>query len=447
MTQYFLTKHLGPNQVIILGFAFIIVLGTIFLALPISSSTGVSIGLIDALFTSTSAVCVTGLVVLETGSGFSLFGQIIILILIQIGGLGFMIYGVYIAILLGKTIGLKERKLVQVSTKSISSQSFVKLVRTIFIIAFILETIATAVLTIRWYGEMGLSNAFYHALFHTISAFNNAGFVLWSDSLSGYASDPTVNIVISSLFIITGLGFTVLLDLYKKSSWKSLSLHSKIVISMSTLLTVVGFLVILIMEFLNSATLGSMSWGERLWTAYFQSVTPRTAGFNTIHIGSMMVATQFFIILLMFIGASTGGTGGGIKTNTFVILVASLWGNLRGKKEIELYQKRIANETILRAVIVVLASFVLVALVTLLLSITENITDHSLLAILFEATSAFGTVGLSMGLTSDLSTPGKVIIIITMFIGRLGPLTFAYALSQRKFANIKGDKEGKVLIG
>lgn len=440
-------KKLSPHQLIITGFAIIIFIGAVLLVLPISSSTGESIGFLDAFFTSTSAVCVTGLVVLDTGTDFSIFGQIVIMVLIQIGGLGFMTYGVLIAIILGKKIGLKDRMLIQESTRSITSQGLVKLAISIFTIAIILEAIATIVLTMRWMGEMGFANALYFAIFHSISAFNNAGFALWSDSLSGYAGDPFVNIMVTSLFIIGGLGFTVLLDLYHKRKWRTLSLHTKIVISTSAILSMAGFLFIFIMELMNPMTFGTLTWGERVWAAYFQGVTPRTAGFNTIDIGSMMVASQFFIIFLMFIGASTGGTGGGIKTNTFVVLLISVWSIIRGKTDTQLFNRRIANEIILRALAVIIISFAVILIVTLLLTISEHGHHDNFLDIVFEVTSAFGTVGLSLGLTSELTPIGKLIIIVTMFIGRLGPLTLAYALAQKSYTSKIRYAEEKVLIG
>lgn len=447
MSNFLSNKQFSPHQLMIVGFAVIVFLGTILLALPLSSSTGEGIGILDALFTSTSAVCVTGLVVLDTGTDFSLFGQIVIMVLIQLGGLGFMTYGVLIALALGKKIGLKSRLLIQESTKSVSSQGLVRLAYSVFLIALFFESIVAIILTMRWYGEMELTHAIYHAIFHSVSAFNNAGFALWSDSLSSYVGDPVVNILITFLFIIGGIGFTVLLDVYHKRKWRTLSLHSKIVISTSTILSVAGFLFIFFIELLNPTTFGSLTWGERLLAAYFQGVTPRTAGFNTIDIGSMMVASQFFIIFLMFIGASTGGTGGGIKTNTFVVLVLSVWSIVRGKPDAQLFYRRISNEIILRALAVILISLGVILVVTLLLTITEHSLQREFMEVLFEATSAFGTVGLSMGLTPDLSPLGKLIIIVTMFIGRLGPLTLAFALAQKSFTTKIRYAEEKVLIG
>lgn len=438
---------ISPHQWMIVGFAFIICIGALILALPIASSTGESIGFLDAFFTSTSAVCVTGLAVLDTGHDFTIFGQIVIMILIQVGGLGFMTFGVIVAIILGKKLGLKQRLLIQESTKSTTIQGLVRLSLHIFMIAFIFEIVASIILTIRWFGDLGLKNAIYYAVFHSISAFNNAGFSLWSDSLSRYVGDPTVNIVITFLFIIGGIGFTVILDIYNKRKWHTLSLNSKIVIVSSTVLCLTGFLFIFILELLNPAIFGSLTWGEKFWAAFFQGLTPRTAGFNTIDIASMLEASQFFIIFLMFIGASSGSTGGGIKTNTLVVLILAVFSSIKGRDEVHIFNRKIANEIILRALAIIMISLGVVLFVSFLLTITEDHLKHDFIEFLFEATSAFGTVGLSMGLTTDLTIPGKIIIIFTMFIGRLGPLTLAFALSQKRRTTKIGYAEEKVLIG
>ncbi len=440
------TFEVSPHQWVIAGFAFIICIGALILASPIASSTGESIGFLNAFFTSTSAVCVTGLTVLDTGQDFSIFGQIIIMVLIQIGGLGFMTFGVIVAIILGKKLGLRQRLIIQESTKSTSIQGLIRLSLHIFMIAFIFEAIASVILSIRWVEDLGLKNAIYYAVFHSISSFNNAGFALWSDSLSRYVGDPTVNIVITLLFIVGGIGFTVIIDIYNKRMWHTLSLNSKIVIISTTVLSLVGFLIIFILELINPAIFGTLSWGEKLWAAFFQGLTPRTAGFNTIDISSMLEASQFFIIFLMFIGASSGSTGGGIKTNTLVVLILAVLSSIKGRDEIHIFNRRIANEYIQRALAIIMISLGVVLFVSFLLTITEDHLKHDFIEFLFEATSAFGTVGLTMGLTTDLTIPGKIIIMLTMFIGRLGPLTLAFALSQKKTSKVSYAEE-KILIG
>jgi trk system potassium uptake protein TrkH len=437
--------QLSVHEWIILGFAAIIVVGGLLLTLPIASATGERVGLLDALFTATSAVCVTGLIVVDTASTFSMFGEIVLLVLIQIGGLGFMTFGVVIAILLGKKIGIKERLLIQESTKSTSVQGLVKLSLNIFMIAFLFEVIASIILTIRWHAELGLGRAIYYAVFHSISAFNNAGFALWPDSMGRYMGDPVINLVISMLFIIGGIGFTVLIDLYKNRRWKKLSLNSKIVLLTSTLLTLSGFFVLFILELLNPAG-SSLTWGERVWVAYFQGVAPRSGGFTTFDISQFLTASQFFMIALMFIGGSSGSTAGGIKTNTFMVLVLAMYSSIRGRESVHVFDRRVANDVVLRALAVIIISLGAVIVVAFLLTITER-QNHDFIVLLFEATSAFATVGLSLGVTSELTWMGKVIVMITMFAGRLGPLTLAYALARRKREMKIGYPEEKVLIG
>lgn len=434
-------------RIILTGFAAIILIGAILLALPVSSTHGTSIGFLDALFTATSAVCVTGLVVLDTGTNFTLFGQIVIMILIQIGGLGFMTFGVLVAIVLGKKISLKERLLIQQSTNSLSVQGVVRLSIGILISALIIEACAASLLAIRWFGEMGVARAIYYGIFHSISSFNNAGFALWSDSLSRYVGDPLVNIVITSLFILGGIGFMVILDLYNKRKWAAFSLNTKVVLITTGILSLIGFLFVFVIECFNPQTFGDLSWSERLWAGYFQGVVPRTAGFNTIDIGGMMPASQLFIIFLMFVGASSGSTGGGIKTNTFAVLYLTVVMVVKGRDDLNILKKRLPNELILRALAVIILSLSVVITSTFLLILTEHSMQKNFMEVLFEVTSAFGTVGLSMGLTPELSPIGKCIIIITMYIGRLGPLMLFFAMSQRSARKKFRYPEEKVLIG
>ncbi|WP_413381843.1 TrkH family potassium uptake protein [Alkalihalobacillus sp. 1P02AB] len=439
-------KRISPPQLIILIFILLILVGSILLSLPISSK-GEAIPWLDALFTATSAVCVNGLVVIDTGASFSTFGQVVIMILIQIGGLGFMTLGVIIAILLGKKIGLRQQLVLQQTTQSNSRHGLVRLCLYIVLIAFAFELVAVTILTLRWVGDMGFQQAIYYALFHSVSAFNNAGFALWSDSLSGYLNDPIVNLTIIMLFIFGGLGYIVIVELFQKRSWRKFSLHTKVVLVTSGILILSGFSLLFLLESWNPATFGNMSWGERVSAALFQSTTPRSAGFNTIDIGSMLSSSQLLIIILMFIGASSGGTGGGIKTNTFVVLVLATLNTFRGGGQIHAFKRKIANETVMRALAVVTSSLACVLFVALLLTITEDMLEEHFLEVLFEATSAFSTTGLSMGLTSELSPVGKIIVIFTMFVGRLGPLTLAYALAKKKRTSKIGYPEDHVLIG
>lgn len=441
--------RMSSPRIIIMGFGLVILIGTILLALPLASATGESIGILDAFFTSTSAVCVTGLIVVDTPAAFTTFGEIVIMFLIQIGGLGFMTFGVIIAVLLGKRIGLKERLLIQQSTNASSAQGVVRLSLNIFLISFVIETISALILTFRWMGEYGFMRALYYGVFHSISAFNNAGFALWSDSLMHYVGDPVVNLVITFLFIMGGIGFTVILDVWGKRRWEDLSLHTKIVLSVTAMLIVVGSIMIFALEYNNPATLGDLSTTDKLWASFFQGVVPRTAGFNTLDITSMMAPSLFFIIFLMFIGASSGSTGGGIKTNTFAVLVLSVISIIRGQSDTQVYKRRIELQFVMRSLSVILISLSVVLISAFLLTITEknSMDNFDFLTILFEATSAFGTVGLSMGLTYELSPLGKIIIIFTMFIGRLGPLTLAFALAKASHKQSYRYAEEKILIG
>lgn len=442
-----LKNKLSPPQLITMVFLVLIMVGGFLLALPQASATGESQGILNAFFTATSAVCVNGLIVVDTGSAFSLFGQVVIMLLIQVGGLGFMTLGVMVAIVLGRRIGLKERLILQQTTQSTSVQGLVRLSLHIILISFILEALAAIILTLRWQGGMGLNKAAYYGLFHAVSAFNNAGFSLWSDSLSSHIGDPIVNLTIVLLFLVGGLGFIVVVEVFRKRSWRKLSLHSKVVLLGSGILTAAGFLLIFLLESWNPDTFGQLSFGEQVLAAFFQGAAPRSAGFNSLDIGSMLAASQFLMVILMFIGAGSGGTGGGIKINTFVVLILATLNTFKGGGQIHAFGRRVNHETVMRALAVVISALAGVLLVAMLLTITEGLMDDHFLKILFEATSAFSTTGMSMGLTPELSPLGKIIVSATMFIGRLGPLTLAYALSQKKRVTKIGYPEDNILIG
>ncbi|ANA79365.1 Trk family potassium uptake protein [Paenibacillus glucanolyticus] len=438
--------RLSPPQILVLGFAAIIFIGAALLMLPISSRTGEPLGFIDALFTSTSATCVTGLVVVDTGTTFSSFGQIVIMLLIQIGGLGFMTMATLFALVLKRRISLKDRLVLQEAMNQSSMEGIVRLIRRVLLYSLVIEACGAVLLSIRWAFDMPIGKAIYYGVFHAVTMFNNAGFDLFGDfrSLTGYVYDPVVNVVVMFLIVSGGIGFIVLSDLIDFRKQRRLSLHSKVVLSMTGALLLVGFIVILIFEFTNPRTLGSLNWGGKFLGALFQSVTPRTAGANTIDITGLRQATQFFIVILMFIGASPGSTGGGIKTTTFTIMVGAVIAMMRGRDDIVMFRYRLAQERVLKALTIALLTLLLVLAVSMILSTTE---EGEFLEILFETTSAFGTVGLSMGLTPDLTVFGKILISITMFAGRLGPLTLAYALGPKKGKELYRHPEGKMIIG
>ncbi|MDN4067962.1 TrkH family potassium uptake protein [Paenibacillus vini] len=436
----------SPPQVLVLGFAFIILAGSLLLMLPISSSTGESLPFIDAFFTATSATCVTGLVVVDTETYFSTFGQVVIMLLIQVGGLGFMTMATLFALVFKRKISLKDRLLLQEAMNQNTMEGIVRLIRKVLMYSLIIESCAALLFTIRWSFDMPIGRALFFGIFHGVSMFNNAGFDLFGEyrSLTQYVNDPIVNLVTMFLIVSGGLGFIVLSDLIEFRQRRKLSLHSKVVLSMTATLILVGALVIFVFEFTNSNTLQPLDWGGKIWSSFFQSVTPRTAGANTVDIGGLRQATQFFMIILMFIGASPSSTGGGIKTTTFTILVGAVISMIRGRSDLVLFRYRLAQERIFKAVTITMLALFLVIAVAMVLSTTE---DASFLSILFETTSAFGTVGLSMGLTGKLTIAGKIIISFTMFAGRLGLLTLAYALGPKKGKELYRHPEGKMIIG
>ncbi|MGE7625455.1 TrkH family potassium uptake protein [Viridibacillus sp. NPDC096237] len=429
--------RLDPSQLLVLVFLFFITLGTILLKFPFSTTNSVS--WTNALFTATSAMTVTGLAVVDTGIDYTTFGQLVILLLIQVGGLGIMSFAVLIFIMLGKKIGFKERLIIQQALNYTSLGGVIKLVKNLFIYSFTIEIIAMLILAIRWVPEYGWGQGMYYSLFHSISAFNNAGFSTWSDSLMGYVDDPLVNLVITFLFIVGGIGFTVLSDIWQKRSFKKLSLHSKIMIGGTLVLNLLAMIIVFTLEFYNPNTLGTLSsLGDKLWASYFQAVTPRTAGFNTLDIGSLHESTIAFMLLLMFVGAGSASTGGGIKLTTFVVIILSVLTFLRQKRQVTIGNRAIRDMIIFRSLAITTISIFFVFLAVFILNITES---EPFLKILFEIISAFGTVGLSMGITADLSDIGKIIIVFIMFLGKIGPLTLAFSFAKPEQEKIRYPSE------
>ncbi|MFC5469555.1 TrkH family potassium uptake protein [Cohnella suwonensis] len=436
----------SPPRLLVIGFAAIILTGAGLLMLPFAHTGDAQPRFIDTLFTATSATCVTGLVVVDTGTYWTTAGQLIILTMIQIGGLGFMTMATLFAIALKRRISLKERLVLQESFNQSSIEGIIRLVRKVILYALSIELAGAVLFTIRFTFDMPFGKALYRGVFHAVSFFNNAGFDVMGDyrSLVDYVGDPFVNIVTMLLIILGGLGFVVLADLVDiRNPKRKLSLHSKVVLSMSGILILAGAILIFVFEYTNS-TMAQLNFGEKILAAFTQSVSPRTAGVNTIDLGAMRQATQFFMIILMFIGASPGSTGGGIKTTTFTALIGAVVAMVRGKEDVVFFKYRLAQERVYKALTVTMFAFGLVILATMILSTTE---DQLFLKILFEVTSAFGTVGLSLGITPQLTLAGKIIIIIMMFIGRLGPLTLTYALGPRQGRQLYRHAEGKIIIG
>ncbi|AOY78335.1 TrkH family potassium uptake protein [Clostridium formicaceticum] len=441
--------HFEPTQILVMGFAVVILIGAILLNLPIASQDGSSVGFINALFTATSAVCVTGLIVVDTGTYWTVFGKTVIVILIQVGGLGFMTMATMFAILLGKKISLKERLIMQEALNQYSLEGIVRFTKYIIIGTFMIEGLGAFFLSFRFVPEYGWVKGIAYSIFHAISAFCNAGFDLIGEGkgLTPYVADPIVNLTIGFLVIVGGIGFSVMVDLMNNKNLKRLSLHTKMVLFITILLLLIGFGGFLVLEWNNPETLGELSVGGKLLGGFFQSMTTRTAGFNTIALDAMTNASKLLTIALMYIGGSPASTAGGIKTATLGVILFTVISVIRGKEDTELFHRRIPRDIVNRAITVAVIGITLIIIITMVLTITE--TGASFLDVLFEATSAFGTVGLSLGITSELTTLGRMVIIFMMFAGRVGPLTIAYALArqQRKNKGIIKYPEGKIIVG
>ena len=439
---------LTPTQVLVLGFAAVILTGSLLLMLPIATKSGKSADFLTALFTSTSAVCVTGLVVVDTGTYWSTFGQVVIMLLIQIGGLGIMAMSTLFALILGRRITFKQRLIMQEAFNVNSIEGIVKFAKYILIVTFLFESVGAIILSIRFLPQMGFKKAFYYGIFHSISAFNNAGFDLMGhfNSLTAYVSDWVVNLVIMVLIIFGGLGFYVILDIYQQKHFHEYTLHSKLVVVITFFLIVIGASLIFLFEYNNPRTLKSLDLPSKILASLFQAVTPRTAGFNTISLADMKTASKFLTVILMFIGASPAGTGGGIKTTTFGVILFTVLSVVRGNDETVVFKRTIPRTIVYRAIAIAFISICIVLSVTMVLSLSEV---ANFLTDLYEVTSAFGTVGLTLGLTPKLTAVGRIVIILTMYSGRVGPLTLAMALAQRqrKSKPIMKFAEEKVMVG
>ncbi len=424
-------KQLNPAQILVLGFAFIIVLGALILTTPFVTNSGESIGFLKALFTATSAVCVTGLVVVDTGTFWNMGGQIVILILIQIGGLGIMTMATSVALIIGRKISLRSRLIMQEALNQFTLSGVVKLTKYIILMTLFIEGVGAALLATKFVPIYGLEKGIFYGIFHSISAFCNAGFDIMGGgrSLTQYVDNLSVNIIIMSLIILGGLGFTVIMDVVKVKKFKKFSLHSKIVLIMTAALLSIGFVFFFLVEFNNPETLGELSLKGKLTGAMFQSVTTRTAGFNTIDLSQMHDSSKLLSILLMFIGGSPGSTAGGMKTTTVALVVLVVLSVIKGRDDVEFARRRISKDNISRALTVLGIGSCIGFIVPLLLTITENGVDF--IVIFFEAISALGTAGLSLGYTPSLSTLGQIIIICTMFAGRVGALTIVFALAEK----------------
>ncbi|NQU95673.1 MAG: Trk family potassium uptake protein [Candidatus Omnitrophica bacterium] len=447
-------KKLNPPQIVAISFLVAILIGAVLLSMPFASKSGKSLSLIDSLFTATSATCVTGLIVRDTGTYFSGFGKAVILVLVQMGGLGIMTFSTLFAVLLGRKLTIKHDVVIQRTMAPNKVQNLSSLLKYILLITLGIEFLGAICLALRWSKTMdwSMGSLLINSVFHAISAFCNAGFSLFSKSFTAFAGDTYINLIMISLIVIGGIGFIVILELPRlteKKPFYRVSIQTKVAITITFGLILLGALLFFFTE--SNNTMAGLSMKEKILGSFFQSVTTRTAGFNTLNIGSLAVPTLFFFVFLMFIGASPGSTGGGIKTCTFGVLLATAFSMIKNRDRVSIFKKTIPKEVVRKSLVVVFLAFLWIFGAVFLLALTEcknsALFDNFFLRILFEVTSAFGTVGLSTGITPTLSAAGKLIIILTMFAGRIGPLTLALAIALQRERVAYAYPEEKIMIG
>lgn len=452
-------NSLTAAKFMVIGFALAIVIGSLLLWLPIASASGTSVSYIDALFTATTSLCVTGLVTVPTYCTWSLFGKVVILILIQLGGLGVITLSTILAIVLGKRISLHTRKLVQDSYNLEHMSGMVKVVIKVVEGTFLVEGLGALCYSFQFVPEFGLVKGIWYSVFHAVSAFCNAGIdIIGPDSLHRYVVNPWMNFTTMWIIVVSGLGFVVWWDLKKKSSllvkkeirlyqfWRKLELHTKIVLVSTGVLLFGGATCIFLLEYNNPDTIGTLDFGKKVIASLFQSVTTRTAGFESISQGAFYDGTSVIHMILMMIGGSPMGTAGGIKTTTIAVLLLTSVSYFRGKKHTEVFDRRLPEENVRTAVVVVTTAMISLLVGILLMSITVS---ESLMDISYEVVSALATVGLTRGITPELNIAGKLIIVFAMYLGRIGPITLATAVTVRsREANVSMDKpEKRVIVG
>jgi trk system potassium uptake protein TrkH len=448
----FFSRHLSPTRIFVLSFAVVILTGGILLRFPFSATKG-HLTFVDALFTSTSGVCVTGLVVIDIGKDLTTLGQVITIFLFQIGGLGIITFSTVFFVLMGRGISFKGREIVQSTFLHTPRRDFIVIAKSVLWFTFIFEFFGTLFLFIRFSQDFPPGTALYHAIYNAISAFNNCGYSLFSDSLMGYQGDLTVNLTIMGLIVIGGIGFIVQYEVFSKlrGIQKRLSVHTKIVIITTAILILSGAILFYLFE--RNHIIKEIPVQTKILTSLFQSITPRTCGFNTVDIGLLANDTILLMIVLMFIGASPGSTGGGVKTTSTALLVMLMWNRLKGNLEVNIFNRTIPREIISRTVSIIFASAFSVSIITSVLLIAGggNLppleSRHFFVEYLFDTVSAFGTVGLSMGITPKLTDIQKLALILMMFAGRVGPLTLAFSLSRSSGSRGITYAEEGVMVG
>ncbi len=440
-----LLRH--PSRVVALSFACAIAVGTVLLALPAAKHGAGGVGFLTALFTATSAVCVTGLVTVDLTSTFSVFGQVVVLALVQIGGFGIMTLTSVIALIVARRLGLRTRLLAGVETGGVDPGDLRHLLRGVALFSIVVELVLASILTARFFLQDGtaLGSAVWHGVFTSVSAFNNAGFSLWSDSLVGFVDDWSVTLTVAVAIVLGGIGFPVVLELIRsRRAGHVWSLHTKLTLLVTAFLLVVGTAAVLGFEWGNEATLGALSAPDKLLAAFFGGVTPRTAGFNSIDYGEATGETLLVTDILMFIGGGSGSTAGGIKVTTFALIGLMVLSEARGDRHVSVFRRSVSSRAQRQALVVVFVAINAVVLATLGLMATS---DLLLYQALFESVSAFGTVGLSTGVTDQLDAIGQSILIVLMFLGRIGPHTLALALVLRERERLYSYPEERPLIG
>lgn len=432
--------RLPPPAFLVLFYFVFIIIGAFLLWLPIANNGEVS--LMDAIFTSTSAVTVTGLVLADTGSAYTGFGQAVIAFLIQLGGLGLMTFAVLVLGALGIPVGMPQRLILREDLNQTSMHNLFVLVRIIAVVAFVCQAIGTLLLMFVFVPAYGWSGI-WQAVFHSISAFNNAGFALHDDSLSQWVGNPLINLVITALFILGGLGFIVVGDIYQNRKWRKLTLHSKLMIVGTIGLIAWGSILFALLEWSNPATLGPLSTADKVWASWFQGVTPRTAGFNTIDTAGMHDSTTLLTMTLMLVGGGSTSTAGGIKVTTLFVLLLATVAFFRRRQTLHAFGRSLGIEEVMKVMALTTISILMVLSGIFLISISH---DGEFLDLAFEVTSAFGTVGLSRGTTGELDALGRAIIIVMMFVGRVGPLAVGFFLATRSIPRVKYPP-GQIYLG
>lgn len=449
--EYKYKKGISPIRFLPLGYLCVILIGTLLLTLPISVH-GERLTFFDALFTSTSASCVTGLVVVDTGTKFTFFGQVVLLLLIQLGGLGFMVVATaFFMAMKRKRISLKERMTLAESMGEDRLQGVVNLASMALRMSLTIEAVGAILFAIRFIPDFGFARGLWYSVFHSVSAFCNAGFDLMGDyaSFTGYALSPIVNITTMMLIVLGGFGFTVLMDLVERPKKKHLHfrLHTKVVLRTTLILLVTGTVVFFVLEYNNSATMGEMSIPQKIMASLFQSTTCRTAGFNTVDQNALTDASKLVSVILMFIGGAPAGTAGGIKVTTIAVILIAVRSFIQGSEDDESFGRRLSRNAVRRAICIFMIGFLVLILSVLAISIAEWPGKHTFLNQLFEAASALGTVGLSTGVTGEASFVTQMILCVLMYMGRVGILTLALAFGGKESSSKIRYPEEDMMVG